>query len=1154
MGIPPGHLLDDIHDAIVTLDADWRVTYLNRAAAQFTGRPVVESLGGSAWEILPETAGNRFYGELHLAADDQRHRKFEEYCPCIGLWLESDVYPSDSGLTVVMRDITASKRQEQSAREREEQLRLALSSAKMGVWDYDFGTRVVRWSPELEALHGLTPGSFDGRTETALSLVHPEDAAGLAAAYEEAVQTRGALAQEFRAIWPDGSVRFLYSRGKVLCGDQGVPATMLGVTMDVTGQKRAANELQRKLEQMHVLSGLTESVNRADGPDEIYQSAVQGLVRAAIADRASILIRDIDAGMRYRAWSGLSDEYRGALEGHRPWGHGVPDDRTLVIQDVLEYAPFSGLSAVFLKEGIRSVARIPLLGHQGMIGKLMLYYNQPHQCRPEELQVAQTIATHVALVTERRQAEIALRDSESRFRATFFQAAVGITQASLSGKFQLVNERVCDILGYSQSELLGLTFLDITHPDHREVCVNAISRLLTGEIPSYSTEKRVLRKDGAAVWVRVNVSLVRDQTNQPQYFIGIVEDTNQRMQAERALRESEHRLILVQNAGRLGVWDCDLRAETVSVPPGYAELFGSPRTLDDWFALLHADDRARVRKIWQKAIAAKRDWEAEYRLRLPDGSTHWFLTKASILLDDAGEAARLIGVNLDITERKRTETALRESEELFRNLADTAPVMMWIEAADKRCTFFNKRWLTFRGRSLEQELGFGWVEGIHPDDRERCLASHTAAFDARQNFHIEYRLRRGDGEYRWVLCTGVPRFSPSSDFLGYIGSDIDITDLKHAQEQTLERQKLESLGVLTNGIAHDFNNLLGSILMDAQLAELDLAGGSSPMEQIGRIKAVAVRAAEIVRELMIYSGQDQLDFGPVDLSHLVEEMLALLKVSISKHAALKTALAENLPPVRGNAAQIRQIVMNLIINASEAIGERDGLILVSTSRASSGGSLPESNYIRLEVCDTGCGITEEQKARIFDPFFSTKFAGRGLGLAVVQGIVRAHGGGIHLTSKPGQGSTFQILLPCLSSIPDTPPVIHNSVPETKSICATLLLVEDEESLRSSVSKILSRKGFSVVDAGDGSAAVELLRTHPGAIDLILLDMTLPGTPSRDVIAEAQRTRPEAKVILTSAYSREIAAPSLEASIVKGFIRKPFQASELLQLLNATLTV
>jgi len=609
------------------------------------------------------------------------------------------------------------------------------------------------------------------------------------------------------------------------------------------------------------------------------------------------------------------------------------------------------------------------------------------------------------------------------------------------------------------------------------------------------------------------------------------------------------------------VWNCDLREKTVALSPGHADVAGSPRTYAEWTALIHPEDRQRVLSRVEESVAGKRNWEAEFRVLLTDGRIRWVLSQGAVQLDDAGEAARLVGVSLDITERKQAEAALRESEALFRNLADTAPVMMWTSGPDKLCTFFNKTWLCFTGRTMEQELGHGWAEGIHPDDAERCFSGYCEAFDARRDCHIEYRLRRADGEYRWVLCSGVPRFAPGGVFAGYIGSDIDITDLKSAQVEAVERQKLESLGALTSGIAHDFNNLLGSVLAEAELAELEVSAGSSPVVQIQRIKAVAVRASEIVRELMIYSGQDQAEFGSVDLSRLVEEMLELLKVSISKHAVLKTELRKHLPAVRGNAAQIRQIVMNLIINASEALGEKDGVIHVTTSLAGGGRNrstipstnLAEGDYLRLEVSDTGCGITEEQRARIFDPFFSTKFAGRGLGLAVVHGIVRAHAGSIHLSSRPGRGTKFQVFLPCAANASEQNPApAPESAVETNGAAATLLFVEDEESLRAAVSKMLSRRGYSVVGAGDGSAAVHLLRSHPREIDIILLDMTLPGTPSREVIAEAQRTRPSVKVVLTSAYSREMVAQSLEAPIVRGFIRKPFQFGELLQLLRNTL--
>jgi len=382
----------------------------------------------------------------------------------------------------------------------------------------------------------------------------------------------------------------------------------------------------------------------------------------------------------------------------------------------------------------------------------------------------------------------------------------------------------------------------------------------------------------------------------------------------------------------------------------------------------------------------------------------------------------MLGLFADITERRQAGAALRESEERFRNMADSAPVLIWLTGPDKVLTFFNKTWLDFVGRTLEQESNNGWVQNVHPDDVDQCFAIYSAAFDARERFHVECRLRRADGEYRWMLCSGIPRYAADARFAGYIGTDIDITDLRRAQDEALARQKLESLGVLAGGIAHDFNNLLGSILMNAELVLSQLPVDSPVCDDVGTIKTVASRAAEIVAQMMAYAGNEGVEFERVDLSVLVAEMLQLLKVSITKRAVLRVNLPENLPPVSANAAQLRQVVMNLITNASEAIGETGGVITVTTSKVRiDGGSsegnpsgLPFDDYVQLQVSDTGGGMTEEVRARMFDPFFTTKMPGRGLGLSAVQGIMRTHGGTINVVSAPGRGSCFEILLPCCS--------------------------------------------------------------------------------------------------------------------------------------------
>ena len=419
--------------------------------------------------------------------------------------------------------------------------------------------------------------------------------------------------------------------------------------------------------------------------------------------------------------------------------------------------------------------------------------------------------------------------------------------------------------------------------------------------------------------------------------------------------------------------------------------------------------------VRSESVPASAGWELHGRRK--DGTL--FPVQVNLSPIRTRDGARVLNSILDITARKQAKSAARVNDGRFRSMADSAPVMIWVARPDQGRAFVNKAWLVFTGRTLRQELGRGWTEGVHPDDQDACMAIYEASFASHSGFQTEYRLRRADGEYRWVLDIGVPQFALDAGFTGYIGSCSDITEVKHTREQALASQKLESLGILASGIAHDFNNLLGTILADAELALTEVAPGSACGEEIQRIRTVAIRASEIVRELMNYAGQGDTGLEPVDLSLLLEEMLQLLRISIPKSTELKTNFARRLPPVLANAPQLRQVVMNLIINAAEAIGPDGGVIEVVTSRwnsrnGSSGRrrpNLPEGDYVCLEVSDTGGGMSEEVQDRIFDPFFTTKVTGRGLGLAVVKAIVATYGGSVNLTSTPGQGTRFEILFP-----------------------------------------------------------------------------------------------------------------------------------------------
>jgi PAS domain S-box-containing protein len=379
-------------------------------------------------------------------------------------------------------------------------------------------------------------------------------------------------------------------------------------------------------------------------------------------------------------------------------------------------------------------------------------------------------------------------------------------------------------------------------------------------------------------------------------------------------------------------------------------------------------------------------------------------------------------LRLEVEARLQAELAERESEARFRQIANAAPVVIWTSGADRRIGFLNDYAKLFTARGSSRKASFGWAASIHPDDVESNRRMYFKNIEAGLAFELEYRVRRSDGEYRWLLDRATPRFLPNGDFAGYVGIAVDLTEVKRAGEKAFAAKNLENLRVLSAGIAHDFNTLLGGILGEADLALGDLPEESAARENLTRIAGLANRSAGIVRLLLAYAGDPafEVETDLVDIGAIVRELAPHLKSSIIPQAEIRTQIPQELPVVRAKPSQIRQVVLNLILNAAEALGKRRGLITVAASqvrlngglRDSAYADLPDGEYVRLEVSDTGQGMTEEVRARIFDPYFSTKLLGRGLGLAAVQGIVHSHGGLIAASSVPGAGSTFEVLLPC----------------------------------------------------------------------------------------------------------------------------------------------
>jgi two-component system cell cycle sensor histidine kinase/response regulator CckA len=427
---------------------------------------------------------------------------------------------------------------------------------------------------------------------------------------------------------------------------------------------------------------------------------------------------------------------------------------------------------------------------------------------------------------------------------------------------------------------------------------------------------------------------------------------------------------------------------------------------------------------------------------------------------------------------------------------------------------------------------------------------------------IELRLQpRGGQPFDASLTLSVARGGPWDKAFGFrwlvrdISAHHQLTQELRLREETARReaeaseahayhvQKLESIGVLAGGIAHDFNNLLHVVLGNADLARLHVSADSAAREHLDEVVRATQRAAELTQQLLAYSGRGAVESRKLDLSREVREMATLLRTAISKQATLKWDLAERLPPVTADPAQLRQIVMNLITNASEALGEESGVITLRTGRVESAESEPPGSVF-LEVTDTGCGMDNSTVQRIFDPFFSTKFTGRGLGLAAVMGIVEGHQGRVRIRTAPGEGTSFRVMLPAISGEAESAPRRLSGAGWRGR--GTILVVEDEEGVREVVGRMLERFGFQVITAVDGQDAIYEFEGHDGEVTAVLLDLSMPRMGGAETARLLRQCSPELPIVLMSGYTEEDVALKILDGLggAVGFLHKPFLSEDL----------
>lgn len=515
---------------------------------------------------------------------------------------------------------------------------------------------------------------------------------------------------------------------------------------------------------------------------------------------------------------------------------------------------------------------------------------------------------------------------------------------------------------------------------------------------------------------------------------------------------------------------------------------------------------------------------------------------------------------------KAKTNSLQQSEQRFRSLFKLIPIPLCLVKQDGTVSYINDRFIQMFGYTLKDiPILDDWWPRAYPDKEYRSWVTrtwHLAVTRARKQGRdiepIEYQITCNNGRVRDVEISGI---TLDEDFLATF---IDNTERNRLQEEQLQieqkmlhTQKLESLGVLAGGIAHDFNNILMAVMGNTELAQRRLPEESPALKYLQQVKQAASKAANLANQMLAYSGKGNFLIVPLDLTRTVVEMQQMLQVSISKKVQLIYHLSEKTPSIEADATQIQQIIMNLVINASEAIDEKDGIVDITTGVTACNVSylkdcwhadeLPTGNYVYIEVSDNGAGMDQTTLDNIFEPFFTTKFTGRGLGLAAVQGIVRGHRGTINISSKPENGSTFRILFPA-SSLPVAALSPQTTISNKKE-SGLVLLVDDEEAIRKTVQAMLEELGYKVLTASDGVEALAEYRRFKGQIDFVLMDLTMPKLNGDGAAQQLRQIDPEIRIILASGYSQQECVLNFTAKGISACLQKPYQLKALQQAID-----
>lgn len=719
-----------------------------------------------------------------------------------------------------------------------------------------------------------------------------------------------------------------------------------------------------------------------------------------------------------------------------------------------------------------------------------------------------------------------------------------------------LNQTLLNMMGYSQEEVLGHHPMEFAAPEFRETLQEEMKRRRFGARQHYELVCRA--KDGSAVTILVAPSSILDDQGIYCGAFAVITDLTARIRTEEALEREHTRLKTIMAHLPDSVYVKDVQGRYVEVNQAKVRSLGLSsaeeivgKTAFDVFPEEHA------RQFHEQDLNVIRTGKSVLNVisRVPRAgqSAIWESSSKAPLRDSSGAVIGMVDISRDITAEREAQTALRQSEERFREIMDhTRDIAYKVNLRTGQFEYLSPSVMVLLKRTPDEIIaaGFQGVESIiHPEDLERYHAHHRRLLESvKQGEAIgfwEYRIRRKDGVYRWFSENASLILNDCKKPIARVGTLRDITHRKQAEEAVRAASRMEATATLAGGIAHDFNNLMTAVLGNAELLELKFGNDPSVLKKLQTISEAAVRAGTLAQQMLAFARGGKYQPAVTNLNEVIEHVMLFEERSIPQNVQVVRDLTPDLWNTFSDAIQIGQVVMNLTMNAIEALDGAGTITLTTRNRTLVKEDCPTSlgpgRYVCMVIKDDGPGMTEEILARVFEPFFTTKFQGRGLGLAAAYGIVMNHGGYIGASSVPGEGALFEVFLPATECMEKVKLPLQEKLPLGSE---TVLIADDELEVLNSFREVLQRLGYSVITVEDGAQAIEVARSHPTPIHAVILDMAMPNMGGEEAFGPVTRLLPKAKILICSGYDLGPAVQRLLDEGARAFLRKPVRVAEL----------